>query len=169
MISFLFSGTSVQCLLPGPASAGQTPLCEMSVSGHVSLGWGRGGGGGRYQLVPLGHNSHMCCSPGCLASDPAFPVPTTGPPDVSLHPQGSLSPCPALKPWMPPLPAPHSPQPSLHPHRQAPLLAMVSPPPCLHSCPQGDQRGGLNPLPLVCVAELPGLLQLQTTQPTLTG
>ena len=113
--------------------------------------------------------SHMCCSPGCLASDPAFPVPTTGPPDVSLHPQGSLSPCPALKPWMPPLPAPHSPQPSLHPHRQAPLLAMVSPPPCLHSCPQGDQRGGLNPLPLVCVAELPGLLQLQTTQPTLTG
>ena len=58
------------------------------------------------------HNSHMCCSPGCLASDPAFPVPTTGPPDVSLHPQGSLSPCPALKPWMPPLPAPHSPQPT---------------------------------------------------------
>lgn len=57
----------------------------------MSLGWGRGGEE-QALLVPLGHSSHMCYSPGCLASDPAFPVPTTGPPAVSLYPQGSQTP-----------------------------------------------------------------------------
>ena len=116
-------------------------------------------------LVPLGHNSHMCYSPGCLA-DPAFPVPTTGPSDVSLHPQGSQTPAQLSSPGCR-LYLPHTPPSPLC----TPTVRIHSWPwsPCLHSCPQGDQRGGLNPLPLVCVAELPGLLQLQTTQPTPTG
>ena len=65
----------------------------------------------------------MCYSPGCLASDPAFPVPTTGPPDVSLHPQGSQTPA-------------HLPSPGCHlylPH--TPPSPLCTPTVRLHSWP----------------------------------
>lgn len=117
-----------------------TPTCA-GEGGEGRRGrMGRGGGeGGEGRAGPAGTPGPQL--PCAILRDALhlthFPVPTTGPPDVSLHPQGSQT-LPISQALDASSTAPHSPA-SLHPHCQAPLLAMVSLPPVSIPAPKATR------------------------------